>query len=63
MSIGVQGMYAENGKVLHPVEGATLSANFIDLLETLVAISSEYPDAYTSLQVPALAFPEISVSN
>lgn len=63
MSIGVQGMYAENGKILHPVEGATLSANFIDLLETLVAIGSEYPDAYTSLQVPALAFPEISVSN
>ncbi len=63
MSIGVQGMYAENGKILHPVEGATLSANFIDLLETLVAIGSEYPDAYTTLQVPALAFPEISVSN
>ncbi len=63
MSIGVQGMYAENGKILHPVEGATLSANFVDLLETLVAIGSEYPDAYTTLQVPALAFPEISVSN
>ena len=63
MSIGVQGMYVENGKILHPVEGATLSANFIDLLETLVAIGSEYPDAYTTLQVPALAFPEVSVSN
>lgn len=63
MSIGVQGMYAENGKILHPVEGATLSANFIDLLGTLVAVGSEYPDAYTSLQVPALAFPEVSVSN
>ena len=63
MSIGLQGMYVENGKILHPVEGATLSANFIDLLETLVAIGSEYPDAYTTLQVPALAFPEVSVSN
>ncbi len=63
MSIGVQGMFAENGQILHPVEGATLSANFIDLLETLVAVGSEYPDAYTSLVVPALAFPEISVSN
>ena len=63
MSIGVQGLYAENGEVLHPVEGATLSANFIDLLETLVAIGSEYPDAFSGLQVPALAFPEISVSN
>lgn len=63
MSIGVQGLYAENGKILHPVEGATLSANFIDLLGTLAAVGSEYPDAYTALQVPALAFPEISVSN
>ena len=63
MSIGVQGLYAENGQIVHPVEGATLSTNFIDLLESLVAIGSEYPDDYTSLMVPALAFPEIAVSN
>lgn len=63
MSIGVQGMYVENGQILHPVEGATLSANFIDLLGTLVAVGKDYPESYTSRQVPALAFPEIAVSN
>lgn len=63
MSIGVQGLYAENGQILHPVEGATLSANFVDLLESLVAIGKEYPEAWTALQVPALAFPEIALAN
>ncbi len=63
MSIGVQGLYVENGKILHPVEGATLSANFIDLLGTLASIGCEYPEPWNALQVPALAFPEISLAN
>ena len=63
MSIGAQGLYVENGKIMHPVEGVTLSANFFDLLQSLVAVGNEYPDAYTSIQVPALAFPEIALSN
>ncbi len=63
MSIGVQGLYVENGQVLHPVEGATLSANFVDLLKSLVAIGKDYPESWSALQVPALAFPEIALAN
>lgn len=63
MSIGVQGMYVENGSPVQPVEGATISTNFFELLETLVGIGCEYPEGRTALQVPALAFPSVSISN
>jgi PmbA protein len=63
LSIGAQGFYCENGEVIHPVEGLTLSTNFFDLLKNIVAVGSEYDDRYSTIQVPALAVSSISVSN
>lgn len=63
LSIGAQGFYCENGEVIHPVEGLTLSTNFFDLLKNIVAVGSEYDDRYSTVQVPALAVSSISVSN
>ncbi len=63
LSIGAQGFWCENGVVIHPVEGLTLSTNFFDLLQNLMAVGSEYNDHYSSIKVPALAVSDVSVSN
>lgn len=63
MSIGAQGIWYENGKPIHAVEGLTLSINFFDLLKRLVAIGNTYNDSFSSVKVPALAVSEIAVSN
>lgn len=63
LSIGAQGLWCENGTVVHPVDGLTLNTNFFDLLQNLVAVGSEYNDHYSSIKVPPLAVSEVSVSN
>lgn len=63
LSIGAQGFYCENGGVVHPVEGLTLSTNFFDMLKNIEAVGSEYNDSYSSVRVPAFAVSSIAVSN
>lgn len=63
MSIGAQGIWFENGKPVHAVEGITLSINFFDLLKRLVALGNTYNDSFSSVKVPALAVSEVAVSN
>ena len=63
MSIGVQGIWVENGKPVHAVEGLTLSINFFDLLKRLVALGNTYNDSFSSVKVPALAVSEVAISN
>lgn len=63
LSIGAQGFYCENGEVIHPVEGLTLSTNFFDLLKNVEGVGSEYNEHYSSIRVPALAVSSIAVSN
>lgn len=63
LSIGAQGFLCENGKIIHPVDGLTLSTNYFDLLQNIQAVGSEYNDHYSSVRVPALAVSNISVSN
>ena len=62
ISIGAQGFWCENGVIVHPVEGITLSANIFDLLPQLVGVGSMYNDSFSSVKVPALAFESMAVS-
>ena len=63
MSIGAQGIWFENGKPVHAVEGITLSINFFDLLKRLVALGNTYNDSFSSVKVPAFAVSEVAISN
>lgn len=63
LSIGAQGFYCENGEILHPVDGLTLSTNFFDLIKNIVALGNEYNENINAVQVPAIAVSNISVSN
>ncbi|MDR1759751.1 MAG: TldD/PmbA family protein [Fibrobacter sp.] len=63
ISIGAQGFLYENGNAVQAAEGFTLSTNFFDLLQNLVAVGSEYNEFFSSVKVPALAVSEIAVSS
>lgn len=62
LSIGAHGFWCENGIILHPVDGVTLSGNFFDIVKNVVAIGSEYYDSFSGIKVPALAISELAVS-
>lgn len=61
-SIGAQGFLCENGRMLHPVDGITLSSNFFDMLRNVIAVSCEYNDQYSSIRVPDLLISGIAVA-
>lgn len=61
-SIGAQGFLLENGRMLHPVDGITLSSNFFAMLHNVVAVSCEYNDQYSSVRVPDLLVSGIAVA-
>ncbi|MCQ2062944.1 MAG: TldD/PmbA family protein [Fibrobacter sp.] len=63
LSIGAHGFWCENGQIVHPVDGVTLSGNFFDIIKNIVAVGNEYRSAFSSYKVPALAISELSVSN
>lgn len=63
LSIGAHGFWCENGQIVHPVDGVTLSGNFFDIIKNVVAVGNEYRDPFASYMVPALAVSELSVSN
>lgn len=62
ISIGVQGFLVENGVRVQAVDGITISTNFFDMLPRIVAVSSDYNDAFSGVKVPALAIERVAVS-
>jgi PmbA protein len=62
ISIGVQGLWIENGKISHAVEGVTLSTNFFDLLENVQSLSDSYNDNYSSVKVSDVLVSKVSLA-
>lgn len=62
LSIGAHGFWCENGVIQHPVDGVTLSGNYFDIIQNVVAVGNEYYDKFSGIKVPALAISELSVS-
>ena len=62
LSIGAHGFWCENGVIQHPVDGVTLSGNFFDIIQNIVAVGNEYYSAFSTYKVPALAVSNLAVS-
>ncbi len=62
ISIGVQGMWVENGEVQFPVDGVTLSTNFYDLLFGVVSLSNSYNEQFSSYKISDILINEVSVA-
>jgi PmbA protein len=62
LSIGAHGFWCENGVIQHPVDGVTLSGNFFDIIQNIVAVGNEYYSAFSNYKVPALAVSNLAVS-
>jgi PmbA protein len=63
LSIGAHGFWCENGQIVHPVDSVTLSGNYFDIIQEVVACGNAYYDDFSSTKVPALAVQSLSVSN
>lgn len=62
LSIGAHGFWCENGQVVHPVDSVTLSGNYFDIIQNVVAVGNQYRDEFANYKVPALAISSLSVS-
>lgn len=62
LSIGAHGFWCENGVIQHPVDGVTLSGNFFDIIQNIVAVGNEYYNPFSNYKVPALAVSNLAVS-
>ena len=62
LSIGAHGFWCENGQIVHPVDSVTLSGNYFDIIQEVVACGNAYYDDFSSTKVPALAIQSLSVS-
>ena len=62
LSIGAHGFWCENGQIVHPVDSVTLSGNYFDIIQEVVACGNAYYDDFSSTKVPALAVQSLSVS-
>jgi PmbA protein len=61
-SIGAQGYLVENGVLKHPVDRITLSTNYFDMIQNIVAFSNSYNDQYSSVRVPDMLITNIAVA-
>lgn len=62
LSMGAYGFWCENGTILHPVDGVTISGNFFDIIKNIEGVGNEYYSDFLSARVPALAVSNIAVS-
>ncbi len=60
-SFGVRGLWIENGRVAHPVEGMNIAGNYDDLWRSLAAVGDD-PYAYSRLATPSLLFDEAMIA-
>ena len=54
ISIGIQGFWVENGKIVHPVDAMTLSGNFFDMIHNIEGFSNTWYDSFSSNKAPDL---------
>ncbi|MBF0431543.1 MAG: TldD/PmbA family protein [Fibrobacteria bacterium] len=62
ISIGVQGYLVKSGKIVHPVDGITVSTNFFTLLKEIDGLSNEYSDTHSSVKVPDILVASMHVA-
>jgi len=62
LSIGAQGFLYENGELVHPVDGITLSTNFFEMIKNIEAFSTEYNDQLSSVRVPDMLVISVAVA-
>jgi PmbA protein len=62
ISIGAQGFLYKNGERVKPIDKITLSTNYFDLIQKIIALSNEYLDSYSSFKVPDILVEEIYVA-
>jgi PmbA protein len=60
-SVGVSGLWIENGKPSHPVRGGAIAGNFIDLLKKVDTIGGDLR-FYGAVGSPSLLISDLSVS-
>ncbi|TGK14766.1 TldD/PmbA family protein [Leptospira fluminis] len=62
ISIGIQGVYYENGNPQFPVDRMTMNTNFFDLIQRIEGISDQYADSYSSIKVPDILIREVNIA-
>ncbi|MDX1765268.1 MAG: TldD/PmbA family protein [bacterium] len=60
-SVGVSGVWVENGKPSHPVRGGAIAGNFVDLLERIEGIGNDLR-FYGAVGSPSLLIGNLSIS-
>lgn len=60
-SYGVQGLWIEDGRPVHAVEGMNLAGNFAELWQGLAAVGND-PFPYAKLRAPSLIFAEVQLA-
>jgi PmbA protein len=62
ISIGAQGFWVEQGKIIRPVDRVTLSGNFFELLPKVEAFSNAWSESFSSVKVPDTLISEMHVA-
>ncbi len=62
ISIGAQGFLVERGQILRPVDRITISGNFFEWLQHVVAVSDAWSDSFSSVRVPDVLISDVSVA-
>jgi PmbA protein len=62
ISIGAQGFWVEQGKIVRPVDRVTLSGNFFELLPKVEAFSNAWSDSFSSVKVADTLIREMNVA-
>jgi PmbA protein len=60
-SVGIQGQWVEQGKLVHPVSEMNLSGNHLRFWKKLVELGSD-PFHYSSNRIPSLRFDKVQFS-
>jgi PmbA protein len=62
ISIGVQGHLYRSGKRVQSVDRITLSTNFFDMIQNILAFSNEYNDSFSSVKIPDFLVSEVNIA-
>jgi PmbA protein len=62
ISIGAQGFWVEQGKIVRPVDRVTLSGNFFELLHEIEAFSNAWSESFSSVKVPDTLLRSVNVA-
>lgn len=62
LSIGVQGMWIEQGRETQPVDAITIAGNFFDLLHSIRACGAHYAPELSRWRIPSLLIETMAIS-